>query len=68
MEHSLGLIRFGATNQVLINLRKLQSYQACFQPKYYNTRNQQQEKNCKTTHKHMAIKQPMDNWRNQRGN
>ena len=55
-----------------INLRKLKSCQASFPTTCYETRNQLQEKNCKK-HKYMeakqyVTKQPMDHWRNQRGN
>ena len=43
-----------------------------FWPQHCGTRNQLQEKNCKK-HKHVeakqyATKQPMDHWRNHRGN
>ena len=72
MEHSPGEITCWAIKQALINLRKLKSYQASFPTTSYKIRNQLQEKNCKK-HKHVeakqyATEQPMDHWRNQRGN
>ena len=45
-----------ATNQTMVNLRKLKSYQASSLNTHFETRYQLQEKNCKK-HKHMEIKQ-----------
>ena len=56
MEYSLGEITFWATNQALVTLRKLKSYQASFQPQRYMTGNQQQEKNCRK-HKYVDTEQ-----------
>ena len=44
------------TNQALVNLRKLKSYQVSFQPQLYETRYQLQEKICEK-YKHMEAKQ-----------
>ena len=53
---SLGLITFWATNQALVTLTKLKSYQASFPTTHYMTGNQKQGKNCKK-HKHVETKQ-----------
>ena len=67
MEHSLGLIAFWATNQDLVTLRKLKSYQASFlitMLYQWKTTTTTKKKTAKK-HKHMetkqhATKQPMD--------
>ena len=68
MEHSPGL----TTKRALVNLRKLKLYQASFRSQCYEIRNQLQEKNGKKQKhveaKQYVTKQPMDHWRNQRGN
>ena len=57
--------------KVLTNLTKLKSYQVSFEPKFYETRKQQQEE-IQKVHKYVKIKQytseqPMGQRRNQKG-
>ena len=56
IRHSLGWTTSWATNQTLVNLRKLESYQVSFQQQHYESRYQLQGKKCKK-HKHMETKQ-----------
>ena len=71
MEQSPGQVTSWATNKASVNLRKMKSYQASFPTTTLQDQKSTTEKKKKyiyIKHKHKEAKQPVDHYRNQRGN